>query len=186
MVLFFSREKFMKFKEIETERLLLRKLRIEDAEHIFKTWTGDERVTKFMIYTTHQSVEVTREWLAETIKHYDEEDSGSLQWGFQLKSTGMLIGSGGAIFKPEYQMYSIGYNIAYDYWGKGYTTEAVRGIIEYLKSIGIKQIYSDHAVDNPASGRVMEKAGMRYWKDGSYTCLDGRVFQAKFYRLDLE
>lgn len=51
---------------------------------------------------------------------------------------------------------------------------------------GARHFISEHAVDNPASGRVMEKLGLKYFADGSYTCADGRTFQAKLYKLDLE
>ena len=53
----------MKPKRIETERLLLRELKTQDAEHIYKTWTSDPRVTKFMTYPTHESIDVTKGWL---------------------------------------------------------------------------------------------------------------------------
>ena len=176
----------MKLQSIETERLLLRPLRIDDAEHIFKTWTSDTRVTKFMSYVNHESVDVTKGWLAEVEKHNADDNSEVLDWGFELKNTGLLIGSGGAVYKDKFQRWSIGYNIAFDYWNKGYTTEAMRAVVEYLGSMGMKHICASHAPDNPASGRVMQKIGMKFWKDGTYTCLDGRVFEAKHYMLDID
>ena len=176
----------MKLQRIETERLLLRPLRIDDAEHIYKTWTSDPRVTKFMSYVTHESADDTKGWLAEVEKHNADEDSEVLDWGFELKSNGLLIGSGGAAYKPELEKWAIGYNIAFDYWNMGYTTEAAKAIVEYLVSMGVKHICSSHAVDNPASGRVMEKIGMKYWKDGDCKCHDCRVFDAKYYILDID
>lgn len=176
----------MKPKRIETERLLLRELRVEDAEHIYKTWASDPRVTKFMTWPTHESVEVTKGWLADVEKNNEDKDSKELEWGFELKSTGLLIGSGGAVYKDKFQRWSIGYNIAFDYWNKGYTSEAMRAVVEYLGSIGMKHICACHAPDNPASGRVMQKIGMKFWMDGTYTCLDDRVFEAKYYMLDID
>ena len=81
----------MKLKRIETERLLLRELRIEDAEHIFKTWASDPRVTEFTNDTVHTSVEETKEWLDVFIKQNEDDDSGVFCWGYELKSTGQLI-----------------------------------------------------------------------------------------------
>ena len=176
----------MKLQRIETERLLLRELTIDDAEHMYKTWASDPRVTKFMTWPTHESVNVTKEWLTEVEKHNADDDSQVLDWGFELKSTGLLIGSGGAVYKDKFQKWSIGYNVAFDYWNKGYTTEAARAIVEYLSSMGVKHICASHALDNPASGRVMQKIGMKYWKDGTYTCFDGRIFEAKHYILDID
>lgn len=176
----------MKLQNIETERLLLRALRIDDAEHIYRTWTSDPRVTEFMSYVTHESAEVTKGWLADVVKHNEDDGGEALDWGFELKSTGRLIGSGGAVYKPELEKWSIGYNVAFDYWNMGYATEAMKGIVEYMSSAGVKHFCSSHAVDNPASGRVMEKIGMKYWRDGTYKCHDGRVFEARFYVLDVE
>ena len=176
----------MKLQRIETERLLLRELRMEDAEYIFKTWTSDPRVTKYMGYTTNETVDVTERWLADVIKHNENEDSEVLVWGFELKSTGLLIGSGGATYKPEFEKWSLGYNIAFDYWNKGYTTEAMKAVVEYLSSMGVKHFCASHAVDNTASGRVMEKLGMKFWKDGECGSCGCKMFEAKYYMLDLD
>lgn len=174
----------MKFPITETERLILRPLKISDAEHIFNAWTSDPRVTKFMIYSTHKSADDTREWLKSVVENAQKNFAYDL--GFQLKETGKLIGSGGAYRKSEDGRWSIGYNIAYDYWHKGYAAEAMRSIIDYLSGIGIKHFLAEHAADNPNSGKVMEKLGMKFDHDGSYTCRDGRVFESKYYILDLE
>ena len=183
---FFERGIFVKLQNIETERLLLRALRIEDAEHIYRTWASDPRVTKFMSYTNHESVEVTKGWLTEVEKHNADEDSQALDWGFELKNTGLLIGSGGAVYKPELEKWSIWYNVAFDYWNKGYATEAMRAVIEYLSGIGAKHFCAGYAIDNPASGRVMEKLGMKFWKNGDCGCSDCKVFEAKYYMLDVD
>ena len=62
----------------------------------------------------------------------------------------------------------------------------MKAIVENMGSIGIKHICASHAPENPASGRVMEKIGMTFWQDGTYTCLDGKVFEAKYYMLDID
>ena len=176
----------MKLQRIETERLWLRELRMEDAEHIYKTWSSDPRVTEFTNDTTDTSVEETREWLAVLIKQNEDDDSGVFCWGIELKNTGQLIGYGGATYRPDFQKWSLGYTIAFDHWNKGYATEAMKAVIEYLSGIGAKHFCAAYAVDNPASGRIMEKIGMKLWMDGTYTCLDGRVFEAKYYMLDMD
>lgn len=75
-----------------------------------------------------------------------------------------------------------------DYWHKGYCTEAMKAIIEFAyRKLGVKKICSDHAVDNPRSGKVMEKCGLKFDHYGEFTKLDGsQTFKAKFYRMDLE
>ena len=176
----------MKLPIIETERLILRPLEVSDAEHIFNTWASDPRVTKFMIYTTHESSETTKEWLESVERDAQDNDSKKHEIGFQLKESGKLIGSGGAHYKPEFDRWSIGYNLAFDYWHQGYTSEAMKGLVDALSGMGIKHFIADHAVDNPNSGKVMEKIGMKFDHMGSYTCHDGRVFEAKYYIMDLQ
>lgn len=175
----------MKLQVIETKRLILRPLEVTDAEHIFNTWTSDPRVTEFMTYTTHKSAEDTKEWLKSVQNNYKK--GVSYDYGFLLKSTGKLIGSGGAEYRKERDCWMIGYNIAYDYWYHGYTAEAIGAVVDYLsKEKGIRHFVADHAVDNPNSGRVMEKIGMKFDHMGSYTCYDGREFEAKYYIMDMQ
>ncbi len=73
---------------LETERLILRPLSMEDADAVFQ-WVGDERVTRYMVYFTYTSVEQVREWLDLVIK-----SSSGWHFGFERKSDGLLIGSG--------------------------------------------------------------------------------------------
>lgn len=177
----------MKLPIIETERLILRPLKVSDAEHIFNTWTSDPRVTKFMTYTTHKSADETKEWLENVvIQNTENKDHKSYDMGFQLKESGKLIGSCGAYYKPEFDRWSIGYNLAFDYWHQGYTSEAMKALVDRLSGIGIKHFIASHAVDNPNSGKVMEKIGMKFDHMGSYNCHDDRVFEAKYYIMDLE
>ncbi|MBR4362778.1 MAG: GNAT family N-acetyltransferase [Ruminococcus sp.] len=172
----------MKFEipTIETERLILRPLTIEDAEDVF-AWTSDERVSKYMIYTTHSDISVTKAWLESTTDLENE-----YLWGFVRKSDGELIGSGSIRLRTEENRWSFGYNLRYDCWNMGYTTEAVHAMMDYVREKhGAKRFIAEHAADNPASGRVIEKCGLRYVRDGEYTSFDGkRTFKAKIYELD--
>lgn len=74
--------------EIKTERLLLRPFNICDAEEIF-VWTGDERVTRYMVYHTYGSAGEVRNWLSSI-----EQDTASCHWGYERISDGRLVGSG--------------------------------------------------------------------------------------------
>ena len=108
-------------------------------------------------------------------------------WAFVLKEENRVIGTGS--IGPNTQDYwGIGYNLHYDYWHKGYCTEAMKAIIEFAyRKLGVKKICSDHAVDNPRSGKVMEKCGLKFDHYGEFTKLDGsQTFKAKFYIMDLE
>lgn len=95
----------MNIPVIETERLILRPLTINDAQAVFE-WAGDERVAKYMIYTRHTDLEVTRIWL-EAVQKLENE----YLWGFELKENHSLIGSGSIRFRSEEDCWSFGYNI---------------------------------------------------------------------------
>lgn len=169
----------MPHKELETRRLLLRTLTPEDAPDAF-AWCGDPRVNKFMIYPLYQNPEDVRKWL-ETL---DPEDPDGYNYGIVLKETGRLIGSAGMYYHPEQEAWSFGYNLRFDMWNRGFATEAMGAIIDYVCSQRtVKAIQTEHAVDNPASGRVMEKLGLEFQRYGSYSKFDGSVtFPSKIYR----
>ena len=165
---------------LESERLILRPLYVSDAEAVFE-WASDERVTKFMIYPTHTDISVTREWLSSM----DSLDEKRFEFGFVLKETGKLIGSGCIGWCEPEKAWSFGYNLRYDEWGKGLCTEAAMRMIEFVRSeYGAEDFVGEFAADNPASGRVMEKCGLRFSRDTEYSKSDGSVtFKAKIYRM---
>lgn len=163
---------------IETERLIIRPVTVDDAEAIFK-WTSDPEVTKYLIYTTYTNVESVREWLSGR----DIEDKYSYDLGFVLKSSGELIGMGGLVYKPEEDLWELGYNLRKDHWGKGIVPEAMESIIgEIAKTHTIRAIRGQFAAENTKSKRVMEKLGMHYLKDSEYSKFDkSATFKSKYY-----
>lgn len=173
----------MRTPVLETERLVLRPLSIDDAETIYKNWTSDPDVAKFMRWERHKDVSETREWL--TAEEECVESDGVYNWGFVLKETGELIGSGGLVFIEAKGMYELGYNVMKKYWGLGIATEASEKIMEYgINELKQKQFYCCHAKDNPASGKVMMKVGFVYQNDGEYCSWNNsRRFECKEYIL---
>lgn len=168
---------------LETERLILRPITLEDAPACFQ-WNSDERVTKFMSYPTLTDISQTVEWIESTL--VDEKE---YNWAFVLKCENKVIGTGS--IGPDEQMkgyWGIGYNLHFDYWHKGYCTEAMRAIVDYAhNTLGVNKICSHHAVENPRSGKVMEKLGLKFHHYGEYTKLDNsQTFRAKFYTMKME
>ena len=175
-----------KIVRLETERLILRELRIEDAKEIFKNWTNDDEVSKYVTWDTHKSVEDTKNWLSEVEKVYGSNIN--YEWGIELKATGELIGSIGVYLKAEEDnRYEIGYGISRKYWRNGYTTEALKCVMDYLiNQKDLKRFICRHAKDNPASGAVMQKVGFKYVKDGYFENADKtKHFETKDYYLDI-
>ena len=161
---------------ITTERLILRPLTIEDADAAFE-WTGDERVAKYMIYSTHESVETTREWL-RIVKTTDTR----FEFGFVRKSDNKLIGSGGIKLLDD-GFWEFGYNFRFDCWGMGYATEASKAMIELVRSrYGNVKLKAECAAENTASAHVIEKCGLHFVGFGEYQSYDGKkTFKAKIY-----
>lgn len=167
---------------IETDRLILRPLEVSDSEAVFE-WTGDERVAEYMIYPCHENIEVTEEWL-KSLESLENE----YVWGFVRKSDGKLMGSGSIRFRTAENVWSFGYNLRYDCWGNGYATELVKQMIKYVvQNHNAKEFVAQHAVDNKASGRVMEKCGLVFENYSGYSKSDGsKTFRSKVYRMKLD
>ena len=103
----------MKTPVLETKRLLLRPLTYGDAQAVFSNWTSDAEVAKFMRWDVHTNISQTQEWLAT-----EEASIGSdllYNWGFILKETGELIGSGGLVSQQSKGIFELGYNIMKTY-----------------------------------------------------------------------
>lgn len=149
-------------KTIETERLILRPLTLDDAPAMFTNWVTDQEVARYVTWDIHTSLEETRELLSLWVKQYDQPDV--YIWGMVIKETGELIGTFAFTgVSDRDQVAELGYAIGKNWWNHGYTTEAGLAILSFgFDQLGLNRIQAVHDVRNPASGRVMEKLGMTY------------------------
>ncbi|MDU5108465.1 GNAT family N-acetyltransferase [Clostridium sp.] len=150
-------------KTIETERLILRRFKMEDAEAMYKNWASDEEVTRFLTWPPHSSIELTKDILQDWINDYKNEDS--YNWAITIKENGdEPIGSIGAVdISERVNMVHIGYCISKKWWNKGITSEALKALIKYFfEEVGVNRVESRHDPNNPNSGKVMMKCGMKY------------------------
>lgn len=149
-------------KRIETDRLILRRFTVEDAEKMYQNWAGDPEVTKFLTWPTHSSVAVTRMVLTDWVSSYENADK--YEWCIALKENDEPIGSMGVVnCNEKAQSMEIGYCISRAYWHQGITSEALKAVMQYLlEEVDAKRIESRHDPRNPHSGAVMKKCGMRY------------------------
>ena len=155
---------------LETDRLILRRFKPGDAEDMFKNWAADSEVCKFSSWNPHKDVRETEKIVGDWINAYTNDNC--YNWAIELKGVGEIIGQISVMNIDErHRSCSIGYNVSRFYWGKGIMTEALKAVITYLfKEIGINRIEGRHNTANPASGMVMQKAGMK---------LEGVMRQAK-------
>lgn len=149
-------------KTIETQRLILRRFREEDAADMFNNWASDDEVTKFLSWPTHRDIEVSKKILEMWISEYNSLEN--YNWAIQLKENGSVVGSIALMNIDNYiENCEVGYCIGKDFWNKGITAEAFSAVIDFaFKEPGFERITGRHHVDNSASGRVMEKCGLKY------------------------
>jgi ribosomal-protein-alanine N-acetyltransferase len=149
-------------KEIETKRLLLRKFILSDAEFVYKNWAKNENVTKYMRWKPHSDVDNTKRILESWISNYSKNDF--YQWAIILKEINEPIGSIGVVHqRDDIKMVHIGYCIGGKWWHKGITSEALFSLIKFFfEEIGVNRVESRHDPNNPNSGKVMLKCGMKY------------------------
>lgn len=146
---------------IETERLILRRMRLDDAEDLF-AYGSDPQVTRTTTWDTHLSVDDSRAFLTLMEEQYERGENAT--WGIEHRADGKFIGTVGfvAITDSGY-VGEIGYALARPYWGQGITTEAARAVIRFgFDYLGLHRIQATCRADNVGSYRVMEKAGLRF------------------------
>ncbi len=155
-------------KRIDTERLILRKFTLDDAEDMYNNWASDPEVTKFLTWSPHGSADFTRTLLEDWISRYEEGDY--FNWVIEYKETGRAIGNISVVKLDEkVDAAEIGYCMSRSYWGQAIMPEALKAVIDYLfDEAGLNRVAACHDSNNPKSGRVMEKAGMKL--EGTLRC----------------
>jgi [ribosomal protein S5]-alanine N-acetyltransferase len=170
---------------LETESLILRSFTTDDAEDMFLNWASDAEVARYLSWVPHASVDVTRQVLTDWVNAYENIDN--YNWAIVPKEYGKVIGHIAVNEISEKNLRcSIGYCISRVFWNKGITTEAYKIVIDFLFSeVGVNRIQAKHDSDNPASGKVMEKVGMKY--EGTLrqyrTRKDGSFGSSKMYSI---
>ncbi len=147
---------------LETRRLLLRKLNMQDASHYFTRLGSSEQVTENMLWDPHRDISESIASIRKTLARY--EAGRCYRWGIALRSDDSLIGVIELLrFDEAANTCSFAYMLGEDFWGVGYGTEALEAVFRFaFTECKIEAIVSDHFAENPASGAAMRKAGMRY------------------------
>ncbi len=147
---------------IEAARLTLRRFTMADAEPMLRNWASDPEVTKYLTWPPHANVEVSRMVLSDWVKNYEKPDF--YQWAIILKETGEPIGSISAVhLSDSVGLAHIGYCIGQPWWHRGYTSEALKAVIDFFfDRVGANRVEARHDPRNPHSGGVMRKCGMQY------------------------
>jgi RimJ/RimL family protein N-acetyltransferase len=143
-------------ERLYSERLVLRRPRLDDAEPIFTRYAGDPEVTRYVSWPRHASVEPTKAFLAFSDFEWDRWPAGP--YLIESREDGVLLGSSGLSFEAP-DCASTGYVLARDAWGRGYASEALRAMVDVARVTGVRRLYALCHTDHAASARVLEKGG---------------------------
>ena len=146
-------------KLIETDRLILRKVTMNDAHDLFINWASDIKTNEYLTFKCHDNEEITKKVISYWLKKYEEN---GFEWCIEVKDTKEVIGVISTNTSYKYNTLEIGYSISSKHWNKGYVTEAVKAIIDYLFSeCNYNIIEAIIPSDNIGSIKVAEKCGMK-------------------------
>ena len=160
---------------LETDRLILRPFSIADSEKV-RQLAGDKKIYETTLNVPFPYEDgMAEKWISSHLPNF--YNGSGVNLAVTLKGTGDLIGAIGLGAAKPHRRAELGYWIGVPFWNKGYCTEASREFIKYgFEVLGYHKITSRHMESNPASGKVMEKAGML--KEG---CLFDEVVKDDHY-----
>ncbi len=140
--------------DLRSETILLRRLTLDDAVH-FERLLGHDSASVQMMATMPDpcTEEAARGWIEM------RTNGGGHLFAITRTSDGEFLGGIGFGGAPE--AFVLGYWLGRPYWGCGYVTEAVQMIVGYARSLGGEKLHAETWPTNPASARVLEKAGFR-------------------------
>ncbi len=150
---------FSHLPTLETERLILRPLRMRDAEDLY-AYASDPAVSRHVLWDTHKSLSESRSFLRGAIRQYRRGLPGS--FAIEWKASGRMIGTIGFMWvNVDSKSAEVGYSLNRNYWNQGIMTEALNAVIAFgFNEMQLNRIEAQHETDNPASGQVMLHAGM--------------------------
>ncbi|MBT8195558.1 MAG: GNAT family N-acetyltransferase [Bacteroidia bacterium] len=151
---------------IETERLILREITLDDTEDMFNLDSNPE-VQKYTGEPVVESIEDIEKAIEGRIINYRKYGFG--RWATILKDGNKFVGWAGLAYLPEFDEIDLGYRFLPEYWGLGIATEASEAILTYaFDALKLKKIIAIAMKENKASIQVMEKVGMEFNKIAPY------------------
>ncbi|OGW50468.1 MAG: GNAT family N-acetyltransferase [Nitrospirae bacterium RBG_19FT_COMBO_58_9] len=148
------------FPNLKTERLLLRQFQLSDAP-VVQRLAGAKEVAAGTFLPHPYPDGTAEQWI--TSQQEDFEAGTLVNFAIVLLGNDTVIGSIGLAIVAEHEHARMSYWLGLPYWNQGYATEAVRAVLTYgFNQRQLHRIYAPHFLNNPASGRVLQKVGMRY------------------------
>ncbi|MFC5700152.1 GNAT family N-acetyltransferase [Cohnella faecalis] len=146
----------VKYSRMESERILLRPVLLDDAEDMYE-YTSDEETTRF-IYDQHTDLNRTKNLIAN---YFMKEPIG--KYAILLKESNKMIGTIEFRIHEHNKSGELGYTLNRHFWGRGYMTEAGNLILQLaFNTLDLERVFAEHDVRNSASGKVLSRLGMTY------------------------
>ena len=146
---------------LETGLLTLRRFMLEDSEAMFRNLYSDAEAMRYLPWVIHTGIPETEAHLAGYIAGYESKDFYA--WAIVPKDANGPIGFIDTAVDETINAIKVDYGIGKPWWNKGYTSNALSGIIRFsFAEVGANRVYATHDPRNPNSGKVMAKCGMKY------------------------
>jgi len=145
---------------LTTKRLELRPFELDDAMALFG-WACDPVVTLYLRFPVHENLSDSKRIISSWMDAARRPPY--FHWALTLRETGKVIGSMGIeIANAHDRRGEVGYCLAKHVWNQGFATEALKAVLHFGFTVAnFHRIEGCHSIDNPASGKVMLKSGMR-------------------------
>ncbi len=149
-------------RTLETKRLILRQAVEDDAPKMFKNWTSDPEVTRYVTWNAHSCVEDTQGYVKYLLNGYHSLDF--YQWIIELKDSHEPVGNISIVnINEETDCVEAGYCLGRTWWHQGIITEALTEVMRFMfDDVKAMRVEARHDTRNPNSGKVMKKCGMTF------------------------
>jgi [ribosomal protein S5]-alanine N-acetyltransferase len=149
------------FPTLETERLILRSLDLKDAPLVYDYMQTRDIAYNTLLIPYPYPVGAAEEWINRTLDNMGNGED--FNFALARKTDGLFMGVIGIGSDPEHKRAEIGYWLGKPHWSQGFMSEALRRVLDFgFDDLDLNRIYAGYFTRNPASRRVMEKAGMTY------------------------
>ena len=157
------KEIFSNVPVLETQRLILRRIRVSDYSDMYE-YSSDYEVTRYLTWHPHKSVDDSKEYTEYLQKRYN--DGKFFDWGLEHKDSKKFVGTCGfTTINLNNNQAEVGYVLSRKYWGQGLIPEALSSIMDFgFNYIGFDKIEARFLDGNEKSRRVMQKMGMSFEK----------------------
>ncbi len=160
---------------LTTERLFVREFKVDDWKDVYEMNTSAE-VMKSIGNGQIKTIEEEKNGFENILLSYEKNSRLGI-WAVTLKTDGTLIGAASMTILDGTNEIQIGYRFKKEYWGQGYATEVTKGLLDYgFDHLKLKRIVATANLTNDRSRRVLEKAGLKFERTGTFYDLEMNYF----------